>query len=128
MGPQSCQQPFHYHEGFQSGNEAAVLGGQSEENHKEMELSPTGHHKALDQTHPEADISSRHSNYTSQEILYCLSDFELHLLLHIVESILINIISLNLTPSVLPTTGLIKALAECAQSPRLGRASDRLSS
>ena len=58
---QSCQQPFHLHEGIQSGNEAAILGGQSGGNQKEMELSPTRCHKPLDQTHPEADMSG-HSN------------------------------------------------------------------
>lgn len=63
MGPQSFWQPFHYHEGVQSGNEAAILGGQSGENHKEMELSPMGQHRPLDQIHHEANISFGHSNY-----------------------------------------------------------------
>lgn len=59
---QGCWQPFHYYEGIQSGNGAALLGGQSGGNQKQMEPSPMGHHKPLDQTRPEANFSSGHSN------------------------------------------------------------------
>ena len=38
MASQSCGQPSHHHEGIQSGNEAAILGGQSGRNPKEMDI------------------------------------------------------------------------------------------
>lgn len=43
-------------------------------------------------------------------------------LLYIVESLLINIIYLNLILSVILTTGFMKTLAECIRRPGLGRA------
>lgn len=45
--------------------------------------------------------------------------------MHIVENILINIISLNLIHSVLPTTGLMNTLAQCSHRPGLSRALGR---